>query len=404
MTKDKPLLLVFASTYPRWIGDPEPAFVHELSRRLAAEYAVHVLCPHAPESKTFEVIDGVSIHRFRYAPKQFETLVQNGGILNNLKKDKWKYLLLPFFFIGMFIKAGSLISKLKPKLIHVHWIIPQGLVLAFLSVFMSLPPMLITSHGGDLFALKGRIFLKIKAWVLSKFSSVTVVSELMKIEVKKLGVTPERIRVIPMGVDFNGKFCPAPSTQRNSNEILFVGRLVEKKGVEFLIKALPLVAESLPLISLTVAGYGPELEKLKRLAIDLHIEKRVNFLGAVKQTELPALYNRCGLFVAPFVEAVSGDQEGFPVSVVEAIACETPIITSRLAVLVDAFGRYAEELTCDVKNIDEFAEKIVRALSNLENSKLSVKSLRQDFINTLDWRQVSYFYNLSLNSIFKNED
>lgn len=401
MTKDKPLLLVFASTYPRWIGDPEPAFVHELSRRLAVEYAVHVLCPHAPESKTFELIDGVSVHRFRYAPKQFETLVQNGGILNNLKKDKWKYLLLPFFFIGMFIKAGSLIFKLKPKLIHVHWIIPQGFVLAFLSIFMSLPPMLITSHGGDLFALKGRIFLKIKAWVLSKFSSVTVVSGLMEMEVKKLGVAPERIRVIPMGVDFNGKFCPAPSTQRNSNEILFVGRLVEKKGVEFLIKALPLVAESLPLISLTVAGYGPELEKLKRLAIDLHIEKRVNFLGAVKQTELPALYNRCGLFVAPFVEAASGDQEGFPVSIIEAIACGTPITTSKLPVLVDAFGHYAEELTCDVKKIDGFAKKIANTICNSGNNKRAVANLRENFMETLDWSQVSHLYNLSLQGLIR---
>lgn len=399
MTKDKPLLLVLASTYPRWINDPEPAFVHELSRRLADEYSVHVVSPHAPSSKTREVIDGVNIHRFRYAPNPFETLIQNGGILNNLKKDKWKCLLLPLFFVGMLIKAGYLIIKLKPDLIHVHWIIPQGVVLAFLSVFIPLPPMLITSHGGDLFALKGRAFMKVKAWVLSKFSRVTVVSELMKIEVNKLGVTPERVEVIPMGVDFKGKFFPVPSISRNSNEILFVGRLVEKKGVEFLIKALPHVAESLPLISLTVAGYGPELEKLKCLAIALNIEKRVNFLGAVKQTELGALYNRCGLFVAPFVEAVSGDQEGFPVSVIESIACGTPLVASKLPVLVEAFGHYAAELTCDVKNIDEFANKITSAICDSGSNKRAVASLREDFMRNLDWSQISHLYNVSLQGL-----
>lgn len=399
MTKDKPLLLVFTSTYPRWIDDHEPAFVHELSRRFVSEYNVHVMSPHAPGSKKFEVIDDVTIHRFRYAPKQYETLIQNGGILNNLKKDKWKFLLLPFFFVGMLLKARSLIIKLKPTLIHVHWIIPQGLVLALLSAFMQLPPMLITSHGGDLFALKGRSFLKIKAWVLSKFSRVTVVSELMEIEVKKLGVPSELIRVIPMGVDFNGKFCPAPIIKRNPNEILFVGRLVEKKGVEFLIKALPHIAESLPLISLTVAGYGPELEKLKCLADELNVEKRVNFLGAIKQTELPALYNRCALFVAPFVEAKSGDQEGFPVSVIEAIACGTPVLTSNLPVLVDAFADYAAVLTCDVKNIDELAAKITNTLCDTDCTKWAIAHLRENYMKSLDWTQISYLYKSSLQAL-----
>ncbi len=404
MTKDKPILLVFASTYPRWINDPEPAFVHELSRRLMSEYDVHVICPHAPDSKTYEIIDGVNIHRFRYAPGNFETLIQSGGILNNLKKDKWKCLLLPFFFLGMLIKAHALISNLKPRLIHAHWIIPQGLVLAFLSILMPLPPMLITSHGGDLFALKGRAFMKVKAWVLSKFSGVTVVSELMKTEVIKLGVTTERIQVIPMGVDFYGKFSLTPFTQRNANEMLFVGRLVEKKGVEFLIRALPRIAEDVPLISLTIAGYGPELEKLKHLAVELNVKERVSFLGAVKQSELPTLYQRCALFVAPFVEAKSGDQEGFPVSVIEAVACGAPMLTSKLPVLVDAFGRHASALTCDVKEKDKFSAKITSILGDLANGKLIVESLREDFIKTLDWSQVSYRYNQSLKSILAKDD
>jgi len=397
MTNEKPVLLVLASTYPRWIGDSEPAFVHELNRRLAENFNIHVISPHAPGSKTFESFDAVNIHRFRYALQSFETLVQNGGILANLKKAKWKWLILPFFFLGMLIKTAKLLSHLKPQYIHVHWIIPQGLVMAFLSIFLKLPPMLLTSHGGDLFSLRGHIFIKLKAWVLSKFSLITVVSELMKEEAIKLGVPADKIQVIPMGVDFHHKFYPDFSMQRDVNEILFVGRLVEKKGVDLLIRVLPLVLEKMPCMSLTIAGYGPELNRLKSLTADLNIETKVNFMGAVTQDDLPYLYRRCGIFIAPFVEAKSGDQEGFPVSIVEAVACEAPLLTSRLPVLVDAFGILSSHLTCEVKDLNEFCDKIISRMK-IQSDVAAARSLRDNFIDKLDWEVVANRYK----SLLKN--
>src|SRR5690606_9209651 len=63
----RPVLLVLASTYPRWPGDPEPGFVHELSRRLTDRFRVIALCPHAPGARTAERMDGVEVVRYRYA-------------------------------------------------------------------------------------------------------------------------------------------------------------------------------------------------------------------------------------------------------------------------------------------------------------------------------------------------
>jgi hypothetical protein len=164
--ENKSTLLVIASTYPRWANDPEPGFVHELNRRLANDYHVHVISPHAAGAKAEEFIDNICIHRFRYAPDFMETLVSNGGILANLKQNKFKWLLLPLFFLGMQIKILKIILKIKPACIHVHWIIPQGLCLALLGIFIKLPPILLTSHGGDLFSLKGRFSTSLKSWVL----------------------------------------------------------------------------------------------------------------------------------------------------------------------------------------------------------------------------------------------
>ena len=76
----RPRLLVLTSTYPRWAGDPEPGFVHELSRRLTDKFQVTVLCPHACGALPKEQLDGVKVIRYRYAPERWERLVNNGGI------------------------------------------------------------------------------------------------------------------------------------------------------------------------------------------------------------------------------------------------------------------------------------------------------------------------------------
>src|SRR5690606_35495391 len=99
--------LVLASTYPRWRGDPEPGFVHELARRLADEFDVSVVCPHALGAHVRESMDGVEVHRFRYAPTRFETLVNKGGITTNLRRSPWKYLLVLPFLIGMMLGMAA---------------------------------------------------------------------------------------------------------------------------------------------------------------------------------------------------------------------------------------------------------------------------------------------------------
>ena len=73
-------ILVMASTFPRWANDVNPVFVYELSKRLTSEFDVSVLAPSFPGSKSFEVMDNMKVHRFRYFFKRFEKLAGSGGI------------------------------------------------------------------------------------------------------------------------------------------------------------------------------------------------------------------------------------------------------------------------------------------------------------------------------------
>lgn len=326
-----PRLLVLSSTYPRWRDDPEPGFVHELSRRLGDRFDVVVIAPHAAGALAEERLDGVLVRRFRYAPQRLELLVNDGGIVTNLRRRPWLWMLVPSFMAGL---AGALLRELvsfRPDVIHAHWLIPQGAVLAVVATFgMRLPPFVVTSHGADLFALRGRSARRLQQRVLSRAQHVTVVSQALKEEAVALGASPSNVSVEPMGVDLEGRFTVAPQVQRSSNEILFVGRLVEKKGLRHLLDALPLILRVRPDVRLTVAGFGPELAASTAQARALGIEGSVEFVGAVKQSDLAALYRRAAVFAAPFVQAASGDQEGLGLVLVEALGCGCPVVVSDL--------------------------------------------------------------------------
>jgi len=386
-------VLVVASTYPRWHGDHEPGFVHELNRRLVDQFDVHVVCPHAPGALADEVMDGVSIHRFRFAPEVLETLVQEGGILANLNRSPWKWGLVPFFFLGLMVACMRCVRQIEPHAIHAHWIIPQGLAIALLSVFSrSLPPFLITSHGGDLFGLRGRIFRLLKRWVLRRASAINVVSQPMVDTVVKLGVSPDVVSVIPMGVDFSRRFSVDRRRQRIAWEILFVGRLVEKKGVKYLIEALPAIRARVPGARLVVVGGGPELPALTAQVCELELNDCVEFRGPLPQEDLPDLYRRASVFVAPFIDADSGDKEGLGLVTIEAIACGCPVVVGDVAVVADIFQDAEMDMRAIPGDPEDLAAKIINILLAPEVAIQRTMAIRERLQQKMGWQSVATRY------------
>ncbi|MEW6676866.1 MAG: glycosyltransferase family 4 protein [Pseudomonadota bacterium] len=394
-----PRLLVLASTYPRWSGDPEPGFVHALCRRLTEAFEVHVVCPHARGALAEEVLDGVVVHRFRYAPGALESIVHGGGILSNLRHHPWKWLLVPLFFLGMYWKSWRLVHKLQPTCVHAHWIIPQGLVYAGLRLFQRKPvPMLLTAHGGDLFALRSSPMIWLKNWVVREANMITVVSQTMVAEATHLGAQPSEVHVVPMGVDFD-VFTPDTTDARSSHELLFVGRLVEKKGLRLLLEAMPLVVAKIPQSHLTIVGRGPEERLLRTLAETLGIGGKVRFLGALPHAELPALYRRAALFVAPFVEASSGDREGLGLVTVEALACACPVIVGDLPALDDILEPEDTNLRVNPRLPQDLAEHIVNSLKQPEAARAQAFRIRTRLLAHMSWEHVTRQYTKLLSEV-----
>lgn len=394
-------IVVVASTFPRWEGDHEPPFVYELSKRLQEEFEILVLAPHASGAKRQDEMAGLKIYRFQYFFNRLQTLAYNGGILANLKKNKLNYLLIPFFVLFEFISLARLLRQVPVDVIHAHWLIPQGLIaIAACAVSPGNPSILCTSHGGDLFALRGSLLTWIKRQIIRRVDKMTVVSHAMAQYASEIAGRND-LEVISMGVDLQHRFTPSPIPSRNQNQILFVGRLVEKKGVEYLISAIELVQKKRPGVTLQIAGDGPEKARLQRLAADLGIEKYIEFLGTVNNSDLKEMYRRAAIFVCPSITAQNGDQEGLGLVLVEALGCECPVIASDLPAIRDVVIDGVTGLICKEKNSKDIASKILQLLDNPEYGKVMAQAARQHVLKNFDWTNVCQRYHKLIDEMHK---
>lgn len=346
----KKKLLVTASTFPRWEGDTEPRFVLDLSKYMIDEYDVTVLAPAAPGALDEEDMEGVKVIRYHYFPiHKWETLCYPGAIVPRVKEKKIRIILVPFLFAALWLKLRKICADYD--IVHAHWIIPQGIVQSFIKI-----PYIVTGHGGDVTSLNVGPMKMLKKRCLYKASAITAVSDHLKNREEEIaeGISP---KVISMGVDVD-KFGIQYKkenffNQGNKKVVLFVGRLAEKKGVSYLIKAMDLISDAM----LYIVGDGPlraELEELARKSKN----KDIIFAGSKTHNELKEIYASADVFVIPSITARDGDQEGLGLVMLEAMASGLPIVASRSGGIVQVIKDNENGLLCEEKSSNQLAEKI----------------------------------------------
>jgi len=387
----KKTILVLASTYPRWKEDHEPRFIHELCKRLTSKFNVIALVPDAKEADPSGIFENVEVIRYRYAPKPLQSLVNNGGIVANLKTYLWKWLLIPSFLFSQFFAVKALLRKRKIDAIHAHWLLPQGWIAHQLTKKMNIP-FVVTSHGGDLYGLQGHLLTQEKKKIAEGATAMTVVSSAMKAYLEKQNIYPKQVHIIPMGIDLRTRFVPNSSIERKKYELLFVGRLVPKKGVNFLLDALAILINKYPQLRLKIVGFGPEEASIKAQIKALDLDHVVDFIGALAQEKLPELYQSATAFVAPFIRADNGDQEGLPVAFMEAIGCGCPAVVGQVAGIEDLLGSDFKDVAVDPKNINELVSAISQILEQPESALKRSKRIRQNTIDFIDWENVAERY------------
>ncbi|CAH0158790.1 glycosyltransferase [Plantibacter cousiniae (nom. nud.)] len=338
----RPRLLVLASTFPARPGDGVPAFVRDLALQESLEFDTRVLVPRVPGAASDERDGDLHITRYPYFPKRWEDLA-DGAIIENLRAKPVRWLQVPGLFLAQLVALRRALREFRPDVLHVHWIIPQGVV-ALLGGRRV--PQLVTTLGGDLYALNAAPLRALKARIVRRAGAVTVMNADMRDRVIALGAAPARVQVIPMGADLAPVPASAPAGADEvaapvpgvaTTRLMFVGRLVEKKGLSYLIEAVRRAPAGS--LELEIVGDGPLRTALETAASGLPVV----FIGQQGRTELFAAYRRADVVVFPSVASTSGDQDGLPVALLEAMRAGRAIIATDLpglneVVLDDATG------------------------------------------------------------------
>ncbi len=236
-------------------------------------------------------------------------------------------------------KFYKYVQDIKPKLIHAQFGLSGALILPLARTLKI--PLIVHFRGADAtvseayaryYSLNHWIYFRRREALKRDGRLFITVSKFIKDKILEQGFPPERIITHYHGVDVT-KFRPDPDILRRPS-VLFVGRLTEKKGCEYLIEAMAQVQTERPDIELILIGDGPLKAKLETLA--KKSLKRFQFLGVQPAPVVRNWMNRASLLIAPSVTAAQGDSEGLPNVVLEAQAMGLPVVSTTHAGIPEA--------------------------------------------------------------------
>lgn len=389
-------VLVIGSVYPRFHEDAEVPWLRASVAHLrAAGVEVQVLAPTYKGLKSHE-IDGVKVNRFRYAPKDWEMLTHEEGAPSKMASKPWLQLLAIPYIINGFIQCLRLCRKWKPDVIHAHWPFPHAFIALGAAKIFHIP-LVLNFHGAELLLIRKKKWVKpFLKFAISQAQAVFANSSFTASKIKALRNVD--VEWSPYGTtlasDAHLCHCEERSDeaiQSNSTpnvsksihpvngkfKILFVGRHIERKGINYLIEsAMYLPKEQ---FEIRIVGVGDLTEELKQQAHEMAMSDEaitgneyggpcdVIFTGKLSPAELENEYRSANVFTLPAIVDHKGDTEGLGVVLIEAMELNLPIVASNVGGIPDVVVDGQSGLLVPEKDPEALAEafKLLAADPNL---------------------------------------
>jgi glycosyltransferase involved in cell wall biosynthesis len=332
-----PLVIVMVtSSYPRFPGDSVGTFMEPIAKSVAGlGHEVHIVAPWHPLVTRPAREGGVHFHFYKYAPVEALNVFGYAAALRaDVKLKGAAYVAAPLALAAGWRAARKVARKTRASVMHGHWVVPGGATAASAAPGL---PLVVSLHGSDVYvAEKLAPARHVAKMVFQRARAVTACSSDLARRAIALGADPGRIEVVPYGVDIE-RFKPDPQARTDlrtrvgaadGRSLLFsAGRLVRKKGFEYLIDAVALMPPAQRPM-LVLAGDGDLRAELEARAATAAIDESVRFLGNQTQDEVGRWLAAADVVAVPSVRDDSGNVDGLPNVVLEALASGTPLVTT----------------------------------------------------------------------------
>lgn len=296
-------------------------------------------------------------------------------------------------YLTSILQVKKCIREFKPDIVHVHFVTSYGLLASLLSV----PKLYMSVWGADVydFPLKSLVHRRVLEFILSKADALFSTSHVMAKQASQF--TDKKISVVPFGIDLE-KFAPTLPVKRifEPDQIIIgtVKSLEEKYGVVDLVDAFALLKKKMPEapLKLLIVGKGSQEQLLKKMVSDHGIENDVFFTGWINVEDVPGYHNQIDIAVFPSTL----DSESFGVAVVEASACEKPVIVSRKGGLVEVVDENVTGLVVPAHNAEALSLAIEKLVKDPELRVKLGKAGRERVKKLYNWennlsQMISYY-------------
>ena len=361
-----PNLLYIAQTFHPKIGGAE-RYIDRLAQAMACKgHKVYVL---APETNADELARDYQVIRTSF----YENY--KNGILYYVRA------------VPMARKIINLVEDKKIDIIHFQYINPFSVPIRYLK--SSGAKVFATIHGSGVhFMQEDWLGKRLLSKVLSSIDGVSPVSDYCGSLANKWGASKRKIHVIYNGTDPE-IFTPNPNQSNLERySILTTCRLVPRKDISTLLKALREVKKEVKDAKIIVAGDGPEKPKLEKLAKRLNLGNSVTFTGFIADSELQRLYKNAGVFILPAkYDEAARDIEGFGITLLEAMASGRPVIGANVGGIPSAIKK-EWGLLYEPEDWKELGNKIIYLMKNQDIAERMGKNGRKAVENIYNWSYV----------------
>ena len=371
-------ILIASPDFPLWDGGIATVAFEVAKGLYNLGYRVDVLAPRqTKDDSDFDSSLPFTVHRIR-----------------NIKD----HYLKTYYHI---VKMDQLVKKYKYNMVMAQSWYPSGIAAGYIARKYMID-MSVTVHGNEILnpRYSGAFWQKKMKNVFDRAKLIFCVSKFtaqkLMDRIGHLCEIEKKTKVIYNGVDFD-YFTPSEPDEQlvdqyklhDAKIILTLARLVERKGQNMVIKALPIIKKSIPQVKYIICGKGNYENKLKELTEKLSLTNDVIFAGFVPNELRGKYYNLCDLYIMPSrIISEKGDIEGFGITYLEANACEKPVIGSNIGGTLEAIVDGESGFLVDPLDKNEIAEKCIELLSNPSLAKKIGVNGRNRIMNEFNWDNI----------------